>query len=114
MGAGAVFGGEPLDTEPPAAEQEKAPPVSKAALRKYLQENDYRFEELLSASLRRASESVESITADHQLSREEHLALAKSCEEATADLVEIAAETAGACSSSTREAGPAARGARDR
>ena len=63
-------------------------------LRKYLQDDDYRFEELLNGALLRAIEEAGSIPADRQPSEDEYRSRVKRCEGASADLVEIAAVTA--------------------
>lgn len=80
--------------EATVVEPQKPPPASKAALREYLQQGDYRFEELISDALRRGTDAAGSISAAAQIPPEEYRALVKQCEEASADLVEIAGETA--------------------
>jgi uncharacterized protein DUF4062 len=63
-------------------------------LRTWLKEEDYKFDELISGALQRASASAASIDASRQIPDEQYIALVKRCEEATSDMVEIAAETA--------------------
>jgi len=92
---GWVRGGLPGESKETAEDGPgSVPPPSKSMVRRYLQNNDYRFQELLSDTLSEAREVAETIRADRDLPQGEYTNLVKRCEEASAGLAEIAADTA--------------------